>query len=79
MNADRLAIAEVMSALKENDYAFTVSALGSTWDVYRFTRNGVAGMIAARDRNGRLEVGFFRAGDWSPEYVTRILNQATVN
>jgi hypothetical protein len=62
------------SGLKPENFAFTVEALGTPWDVYRLTdKEGKAGMIAFREINGRWEIGFFRAGEFTPEEVVREL------
>lgn len=59
--------------VKKEDYAFTVEALGTPWDVYRFTKDGAHGMMAFRKVGETWEIGMFRKGEFSPEEVVRLL------
>lgn len=65
--------------LREEDFAFTVEAQGTPWDVYHLTdREGKKGMIAFRQVNGQWQIGFLRAGEFTPEEVTRELSALVV-
>ncbi len=66
-------ILHTISRLQEKDYAFTVEALGTPWDVYTFVLNGIRGMTAVRIVDGRMEVGTFCKGEHKPEDVQRQL------
>ncbi len=59
----------VASTIREEDYAFTVEAGGTEWDVYRFCVNGRDGMVAWRNHDGQVEIGFFRAGSFTEKDV----------
>lgn len=69
--------------MRKKDYAFSVEALGSQWDVYRFVKDGKRGMVAFRQSapasaaapNGQWEIGFFKAGEFTPEQVKAVLMQ----
>jgi hypothetical protein len=64
-----IVIRYVASTIREDDFAFTVEARGTPWDVYNFTMpldapatlQGI-GMLAWRLVEGELEIGFFRFG-----------------
>jgi hypothetical protein len=59
------------------DFAFSVTALNSRWDCYRFTKDGKRGMMAFRQaEHGKWEVGFFREGEFSPSEIILALQQA---
>lgn len=65
-------IMETCSKLKEDDHAFTVEALGTPWDVYRFVaKNGQPGTVAIRRVNGEAEIGLFRAGTLTESEVVQ--------
>ncbi len=66
-------ILKTITRLQEKDYAFSVDAQGTPWDVYKFTLNGIRGMTAVRIVDGKLEVGTFRKGDFKPEEVQQQL------
>lgn len=63
------------SGLRPENFAFTVEARGTPWDVYRMTdKEGKAGMVAFRGVNGNWEIGFFKAGEFTPEEVVQALS-----
>lgn len=64
-----IVIRYVATTLREDDFAFSVDARGTPWDVYNFTMPLDApptlqglGMLAWRIVEGELEIGFFRYG-----------------
>lgn len=58
---------EVASGLREEDFAFTVEAVGSKWDVYRFTLRGKRGTIAFKMEDGHVTISVFQAGELTEE------------
>ena len=68
-------ILQLVASLKENDYAFSVEALGIGWDVYRFTDQGRRGTIAFCMREGQVEIGVCARGELSDEEVTKLLKE----
>jgi len=69
-------ILAICSKLKEEDFAFTVNAAGTPWDVFRFTTPAnQKGMVAYRMVDGRHEIGFFRKGEWTPADIEQYLNE----
>lgn len=72
-------IRETVQRLQESDFAFTVTAHGPPWDVYRFIRQGKRGTVALRMVEKRLEIGLFRAGELGPEEVVKVLLEDSPN
>lgn len=72
---------QVIVALQQNDFAFSVEALGTPWDVYRFeNEDGQRGMIAFRlleldEGDKKVDVGFFKLGLFTEEEIVQALNQ----
>lgn len=65
------------SPLREENFAFAVEACGSPWSVYRFMKDGKRGMLAFRQTpQGKWEIGFLKAGEFTPEEVVAALQQA---
>jgi len=64
--------------IKQEDFAFSVDAHGSRWDVYRFDKDGKRGTLAFREKNGKFEIGVFKAGELTQEEVLEALAQALV-
>lgn len=62
-------ILATVTSLRPEDFAFTVSAQGPPWDVYRFTRQGRKGTVAVRIVSQSLEIGLFRAGELTEAQV----------
>jgi len=64
-------ILDVCQTIKPEDYAFTVMAGGTPWDVYRFHARGKDGMVAFRAVTGdvKFEISFFRAGTFTEEEI----------
>ncbi len=56
-------VRQTVQGLTQEDYAFTVTAHGPPWDVYRFTRAGKRGTVALRIVDKSLEIGLFVAGE----------------
>ena len=59
-----------------SDYAFTVEAQGTPWDVYRLWKDGVRGMVAFRKVGEQFEVGFIRVGEFTADEVAEALRQS---
>lgn len=75
MNDD---VKQLGSGLKKENYAFTVDAIGTPWDVYYLTdRDGKEGMIAFRLKGEQWEIGFLQAGEFTPEQVAEALEGHT--
>jgi hypothetical protein len=55
--------------IREEDYAFTVEACGTPWDVYRFVKDGKRGTLAYRKVNDRFQIGLFQVGELTQEEV----------
>jgi len=53
----------VAAGLREEDFAFTVEAVGSKWDVYRFTLKGKRGTIAFKMEGEQVTISVFQAGE----------------
>lgn len=70
-------ILAICSKLKEEDFAFTVNAAGTPWDVFRFTTPAKQkGMVAYRLVAGRHQIGFFRKGEWAPADIELALSES---
>lgn len=72
--AIEIEIVRRMGELQAEDYAFTVEAAGSAWDVYRITINGIEGMVAWRPEGKRYVVGYCgraREAQELAEYLTK--------
>lgn len=65
--------------LDRDDFAFSVDAVGTPWDVYRFRRHGRRGMLAVRLVDGLPEVGFFAPGEYTKEEVARQIAEDAPN
>jgi hypothetical protein len=53
----------VAAGLREEDFAFTVKAVGAEWDVYRFTLRGKRGTIAFKMEDEQVTISVFQAGE----------------
>jgi hypothetical protein len=53
----------IASGLREEDFAFTVKAVKSEWDVYRFTLRGKRGTIAFKMEDEQVTISVFQAGE----------------
>lgn len=54
---------DVASGLREEDFAFTVEAVGSKWDVYRFTLREKRGTLAFKMEGKQVTISVFQAGE----------------
>ena len=53
----------VAAGLREEDFAFTIKAVGAKWDVYRFTLRGKRGTIAFKMEDEQVTISVFQAGE----------------
>lgn len=81
MTFNQVFILSVCQTIKQEDYAFTVMAGGTPWDVYRFHAMDKDGMVAFRAGSGevKFEIGFFRAGTFTEEEVATALAKEMPN
>jgi hypothetical protein len=68
-------VLQVIASLDEEDYVFSVDAVGIGWDVYRFTDSGRRGTIAFCMIEGRVEIGVCSRGELTAEEVVALLKQ----
>jgi len=57
-------------------FAFTVECQGSPWDVHYFEKDGKKGTLAFREREGKFEIGVFKAGELPLGEVLKELQSA---
>lgn len=70
----------IHDAVATGEHAFDLTACDVTWSVYRFVANAKPGMMAVRQRaNGHWEIGFFRAGEYTPEQVKAGLEEGAMH
>lgn len=65
-----------MKGIRPQDYAFTVEARSSKWDVYHFRKNKKWGTLAFRYHEGRWEIGLFKLGKLQRDEAARELDRA---
>jgi len=74
---DEVAKAAIISAVerfKEEDFLFTVKAVGHHWDVYKTTHIGLKpACIAVAVIDGKLVIGLVGDSDWSEDKVAQEL------
>lgn len=62
--------------LNADDFAFSVEAGGSRWDVYYFIKDQKEGTLAFREKDGQFEIGVFKAGKLNSDEVLEALTEA---
>lgn len=76
MRLTRDTILGIVADLQSEDFAFTVTAHGTPWDVYRFNHKGRRGTVALRIVSQKLEIGTFRQGELTELEVVRELSKS---
>ena len=67
-------IRQALQRLKEEDYRYSVEAVGPPWDVYYVADlAGQPAMVAVRLVDGQAEVGGVGKGDWDEERMRNLL------
>lgn len=66
----------VAAGIREEDFAFTVKACGSLWDVYRFALKGKRGTLAFKMVNEVVTIGVFQSGELTEAQVIVALDVA---
>jgi hypothetical protein len=65
-----------LNTIRPEDFAFSIDASDSRWDVYRFTKDGKRGTLAFTQRDGKFVIGVFAAGELTTEEVAAALVKA---